>query len=135
VNGTFAYHKTRLVAHGFSQHYDIDHEMVFSPIMKITSLCLLIALAATYDFEIHQMDVKTTIFNGIFTKEIYMIQPLGYDKSGEEHKMCHLLQTPYGLKQVPCKWYERFTTYLFQASFIKGKVDQNIYIIFFFCGL
>jgi len=124
----------------FSQRYDIDHDFFFHPVMKITSLCLLIALVATYDFEIHQMDVKTTILNGIFTKKIYMIQPLGYEKSGEEHKVCHLLQTPYGLKQAPCKWYERFTTYLFRVGFIKGKVDQNIYIkrnhkSFFFCGL
>ncbi len=64
------------------------------------------------------MDVKTTFLNGILTKEIYMIQPPRYEKFGEEHKMCCLLQTLDGLKQAPRKWYERFTTYLFQVRFI-----------------
>jgi hypothetical protein len=123
VTGTFASHKTRFVAHGFSQRYGIDHEKPFSPVMKITSLCLLITLVATYDFEIHHMDVKTTILNGIFIKKIYMIQPFGYKKHGDKHKMCHFLRTAYGLKQALCKWYERFTKYLFQVGFIKCKVD------------
>jgi hypothetical protein len=64
------------------------------------------------------MDVKIAFLNGILTKEIYIIQPPRYEKFGEKHKVCHLLQIVDGLKQAPHKWYERFTTYIFQVIFI-----------------
>jgi len=53
VDGTLTRHKAILVARGVFQHYDIDYEKTFSPVMKTTSLRLLIALVATYDLEIY----------------------------------------------------------------------------------
>lgn len=53
VDGTITHHKAILMAHGVFQHYNIDYENTFSLVMKITSLCLIIALVATYDLEIH----------------------------------------------------------------------------------
>jgi hypothetical protein len=53
VDGILTHHKAILMARGVFQHYDIDYEKTFSPVMKITSLRLLIALVATYDLEIH----------------------------------------------------------------------------------
>jgi hypothetical protein len=67
--------KARLVAKGFKQKEDIDFFDTFSPVTKITSIRLLIAIAAIYNLMIHQMDVKTAFLNGDLEEEIYMDQP------------------------------------------------------------
>ena len=58
---------------------------------------MLIALAAVYDLQIHQMDVKTTFLNGELEEEIYMEQPESFVVSEKENKVCKLLKSLYGL--------------------------------------
>lgn len=67
----------------------------------MTSLQILLSLAAFYDFHVHQIDVKTTFLNGIFKEDIYMDQPYGFVDSQHPQKVCKLLQTIYDLKQSP----------------------------------
>ncbi|PHT60935.1 Agamous-like MADS-box protein AGL62 [Capsicum annuum] len=69
---------------------------------------LLIALAAVYGLEIHQIDVKTTFLNGELEEEIYMEQPEGCVVPGKENKVCRLLKTLYGLKKAPKQWHAKF---------------------------
>ena len=47
------------------------------------------------------MDVKSTFLNGVLKEEVYIEQPLGYEKKGQEHKVCRLKKALYGLKQAP----------------------------------
>jgi hypothetical protein len=100
-DGTIEKFKARLVAKGFKQKEDIDFFDTFSPVTKITSIRLFIAIAAIYNLMIHQIDVKTTFLNGDLEEEIYMDQPEGFVLSGNEHKVCKLLKSLYGLKQAP----------------------------------
>ena len=62
---------------------------------------MLIAVAALYNLEIHQMDVKTAFVNGNLNEEIYMEQPEGVVVLGQEKKVCRLIKTLYGLTQAP----------------------------------
>jgi hypothetical protein len=62
---------------------------------------VLIALAASYDLLIHQMDVKTTFLNGELDEEIYMKQPERFVTHGQENTVCRLRKSLYGLKQAP----------------------------------
>ena len=62
---------------------------------------MLIAIAAIYNLEIHQMDVKTALLNGDLDEEIYMEQPKGFIVPGKEKKVCQLVKPLYGLKQAP----------------------------------
>jgi len=62
---------------------------------------MLIALAALYGLQIHQIDVKTTFLNGYLEEEIYMNQPKGFVVPGKEKKMCRLVKSLYRLKQAP----------------------------------
>ena len=55
---------------------------MFSPITRITSIRLLIAIAAIFDLKIHQMNVKTAFLDGDLEDEIYMDQPEGFVESG-----------------------------------------------------
>nr|GEV52276.1 isoflavone 2'-hydroxylase-like [Tanacetum cinerariifolium] len=68
----------RLVAKGFTQTPGIDYEETFSPVADIRAIRILIAIAAYYDYEIWQMDVKTAFLNGYLNEEVYMEQPEGF---------------------------------------------------------
>jgi hypothetical protein len=116
-DGTIEKFKARLVAKGFKQKEDIDFFDTFSPVTKITSIRLLIAIAAIYNLMIHQMDVKTAFLNGDLEEEIYMDQPEGFVLPGNEHKVCKLLKSLYGLKQAPRQWHIKFDQCLLSNGF------------------
>ena len=61
---------------------------------------VLLSLAASYGLLVHQMDVKTTFLNGELEEEIYMDKPDGFVVKGEETKVCKLVKSLYGLKQI-----------------------------------
>ena len=82
--------KVRLVAKGYDQEKGIDYEETFSPVAMLKSIRIMLSSAAHYDYEIWQMDVKTTFLNGIFDKEIYMLQPKGFVYPSQESKVCKL---------------------------------------------
>ena len=62
---------------------------------------MLIAIAVLHNLDIHQMDVKTAFLNGELNEEIYMEQPGGFIVMGQEHKVCKLVKSLYGLNQAP----------------------------------
>ncbi|GJR49488.1 retrotransposon protein, putative, ty1-copia subclass [Tanacetum coccineum] len=77
MDGAVHTYKARLVAKGFTQTYEVDYEETFSPIADIRANRILVAIAAFYDYEIWQMDVKTAFLNGHLSEEVYMVQHEG----------------------------------------------------------
>ena len=75
IDGTIDKYKTCLVAKGYRQNESLDLFDTYSPVTRITSIRMLIAITAIHNFEIHQMDVKTTFLNEDLDEEIYMEQP------------------------------------------------------------
>ncbi|GKD03232.1 retrotransposon protein, putative, ty1-copia subclass, partial [Tanacetum coccineum] len=69
LNGALHTFKACLVAKGFTQTYGVDYEETFSPVADIRAIRILIAIAAYYDYEIWQMDVKTAFLNGHLSEE------------------------------------------------------------------
>jgi len=61
----------------------------------------VIALAVQYDLKLHQMDITTAFLNGNLKEEVYMKQPEGFVTKGQEHLVCRLKRSIYGLKQSP----------------------------------
>ena len=98
VEGKVEKYKARLVAKGYSQVPGIDFGDIFSPVSKVTSIRLLLSVAAAFDFEIEQMDVKTTFLHGDLEEEIYMKQPEGFMVKGKKELVCRLKKSLYGLK-------------------------------------
>ncbi|KAL0342471.1 UNVERIFIED_CONTAM: Retrovirus-related Pol polyprotein from transposon TNT 1-94 [Sesamum calycinum] len=92
ADGSIDKYKARLVAKGFKQKEGLDFFDTYSPVTRITSIRVLIAVAALYDLEIHQMDVKTAFLNGELDEEIYMEQPEGFVVPGQEKKS-HYVET------------------------------------------
>ena len=81
--GTIDKYKDRLVVKGYKQKEGLDYFDTYSPVTRITSIRILIALAAVHDLKIHQMDVKTTFLNGELEEEIYMEQTEGFIVPGK----------------------------------------------------
>ncbi|MCO5562670.1 hypothetical protein L7F22_016298 [Adiantum nelumboides] len=97
-DGSVFRYKARLVAWGFSQVPRMEYSETFSPVLRITTFRVLIAIAAQFHFLLHQMDVRTAFLHGDLEEEIYMIQPPGYISSEHPNHVCRLLKSLYGLK-------------------------------------
>ena len=99
-------YKAKLVAKGYAQRKGIDYNEVFSPVVKHSSIHILLALAAQYDYELDQFDVKTVFLYDDLKEEIYMTQPLWFKAAGKEKLACKLEKSLYSLKQLPRQWYK-----------------------------
>ena len=128
VDGSVAKYKAHLVARGFSQIPGVDYGETYSPIVKITSIRVLLALATQLHLEVHQFDIKTVFLHGLLDAEIYMELPEGLKERGHIGLVCRLLKALYGLHQSSHVWYYRLDTYLVAHGFICTTVDSNIYI-------
>ena len=76
-------YKARLVAEGYAQNEGIDYNEVFSPVVKHSSIRILLALVAQFNMELVQMDVKTAFLHGDLEEEIYITQPDGFKVTGK----------------------------------------------------
>ena len=86
------------MAKGFTQREGIDFNESFSPVSSKDSFRIIMALVAHFDLELYQMDVKTTFLNGDLGKEVYIVQPKGFQELGRKHLVCQLKKFIYGLK-------------------------------------
>ena len=129
-DGTIEKYKARLMAKGYTQKEGKDFFDTYSPVARLTTIRVLLSLAASHGLLVHQMDVKTAFLNGELDEEIYMDQPDGYVVEGQEGKLCKLLKSLYGLKQAPKQWHEKFDKTLTPAGFIVNEADKCVYYRF-----
>ena len=120
ADGNVTVYKARLVAKGFRQIQGIDYEETFSPVAMLKSVRILLAIAAYYDYEIWQMDVKTAFLNGMLSEDVYMMQPEGFVNPQYAGKVCKLQIFIYGLKQASRSWNLRFDEVVKGFGFIKN---------------
>src|SRR5271154_6302317 len=121
--------KARLVARGFSQIYGIDYLDTYAPVVKLASIRILLAIAAIYGLEIHQMDVVTAFLAGELEEEIYMEQPEGFEVGTKEDDLvCRLRKSIYGLKQAPRVWNQKIRRYLKSIGFEQLYSDPCVYV-------
>lgn len=127
VEGEVSRYKARLIGKGYKQKYGINYEEVFAPIARLETIRLLIALAAHHNWKIYQLDVKSAFLNGILEEEVYVQQPEGFIKEGEESKVYHFKKALYGLKQAPRAWNARIDSYLHQNSLTKCPYEHAVF--------
>lgn len=106
-NGEVDKYKARLVAKGYAQQYGVDYTEVFAPVARLDTIRLILALAAQNSWSVFQLDVKSAFLHGDLSEEVFVQQPLGYEKKGEEGKVYKLRKALYGLKQAPRAWYSK----------------------------
>jgi hypothetical protein len=86
------------MAKDFTQREGIYYNETFSPVSCKDSFRIIMTLVAHYNLELHQIDVKTTFFNGDLYENVYMAQPKGFVVEGNESLGCHLTKSIYRLK-------------------------------------
>jgi hypothetical protein len=124
-------HKARLVVKGYEQ---TDAGETYAPVAKLTSLRMIIALAARYNCEIDHMDVVTAFLNPPIDAEIYMASPEGLEwldpTAGDQSSrtVCKLRKAIYGLKQAPRLWYRHIDEYLQSIGLRQSEYDPNLYL-------
>ena len=128
-------HKARLVVRGFQQREGLDYQETFAPVAKFTTVRVLLALAAHFDWEVHQimMDVKTAFLYPKLRESVYMAPPEGYEEfmPSLPHPlptMLRLLKSLYGLKQAPFVWYTEIDAFLRSFGLTRSNQDHNLYI-------
>ena len=112
---------------GYSQRKGIDYAEIFSPVVKLTSIRILLCIVASENLHLEQMDVKTTFLHGDLDKEIYMQQPEGFVVPCKEHMVCKLTRSLYGLMQAPRQWYKKFDSFMTKSGFCKAEKDPCCY--------
>nr|GEU52472.1 retrotransposon protein, putative, Ty1-copia subclass [Tanacetum cinerariifolium] len=120
--------KARLIANGFTQTYGVDYEETFSLVADIRAIRILIAIAAYYNYDIWQMDVKTAFLNGHLFEEVYMEQPEGFVNPKYPNHVCKLIRSIYGLKQASRQWNKRFDDEIKKFGFTQNPDEPCVYL-------
>ncbi|KAJ0868636.1 putative RNA-directed DNA polymerase [Helianthus annuus] len=128
ADGKIQKHKARIVAKGYAQKSGIDYEETFSPVARFETIRLVLALVAQKGWMAYQFDVKSAFLNGVLKEEVYVMQPPGFEKKGEEHKVLKLHKALYGLKQAPRAWYSRIDGYLVQHGYKRSQNEPTLYV-------
>ncbi|CAJ2642124.1 unnamed protein product [Trifolium pratense] len=121
-------YKARLVVKGFNQRKGIDFEEIFSPVVKMTSIRVVLGLAVSLNLEVEQLDVKTAFLHGDLEEELYMEQPEGFEVKGKEELVCRLKKSLYGLKQAPRQWYKKFDSFMEKHGYDKTTADHCVFV-------
>lgn len=119
--------KARLVAKGYAQQYGVDYTEVFAPVARLDTIRMIVALAAQQGWNIYQLDVKSAFLHGELSEDVYVQQPQGYEKRGEEHKVYKLKKALYGLKQAPRAWYSKIEAYFVREGFEKCYCEHTLF--------
>ena len=130
-SGEIDKYKARLVAKGYTQKYGLDYTETFSPVAKLTSVKVFLAIAAKHNWFLEQLDVHNAFLNGNLDEDIYMSLPPGLSIQGETNQgqqlVCKLNKSIYGLKQASRQWNQRLTLFLQQIGFIQSKNEYSLF--------
>ncbi|KAH9763592.1 Integrase catalytic domain-containing protein [Citrus sinensis] len=104
----------------------VDFKEVFSPVVRHTSIRVLLALTVVKDMELDQLDVKTAFLHGRLNEDILMTQPEGYTSPESADCVCLLKRSLYGLKQSPRQWYLRFDEFMVTHGYLSEREEIEV---------
>jgi hypothetical protein len=115
------------VVKGFKQRYGIDYEGTFSPIVKATTIRLVLSVAVFNNWSLQQLDVNNAFLHGLLEEDVYMRQPPGFEDKLHLNYLCKLDKAIYGLKQAPRAWYSRLGGKLHELGFTPSRADTSLF--------
>ena len=100
LDGSVERFKARLVAKGYEQQCGINYTKTFSPVIKSSTICVILSLVVQFDCSIQQLDVSNAFLHGALAEEVFMHQPKGFVDKDYPHFVCKLNKALYGFKQA-----------------------------------
>lgn len=128
ADGSIQRYKARLVAKGFHQSPGIDFFQTFSPVVKASTIRVVLSLAVSKGWTLRQLDFNNSFLNGTLDEVVYMTQPPGYEDPSCPSFVCRLNKAIYGLKQAPRAWTNTLKTALLSWGFQNSRSDSSLYI-------
>ncbi|CAI7819872.1 unnamed protein product [Closterium sp. NIES-53] len=122
--------KARYVARGFSQREGVDFFHTFAPTPKMTTLQVLLHVAAQRDYELHSLDFSTAFLQGRLHEEIWLRRPPGFNDTFPPGTQWSLRRPVYGLRQSPREWHDTLRSTLRDLGFRPSSADPSL----FFCA-
>ncbi|CAI7781436.1 unnamed protein product [Closterium sp. NIES-53] len=120
--------KARYVARGFSQRQGVDYFQTFSPTPNMTTLRVLLHVAAQRDYELHSLDFSTAFLQGSLHEEIWLRRPPGFTGSFPRGTQWSLRRPVYGLRQAPREWHDTLRTTLAALGFAPSTADPSLFL-------
>ncbi|CAI7922010.1 unnamed protein product [Closterium sp. NIES-53] len=120
--------KARYVARGFSQRQGVDYFQTFSPTPKMTTLRVLLHVAAQRDYELYSLDFSTAFLQGNLHEEIWLRRPPGFTGSFPSGTQWSLRRPVYGLRQAPREWHDTLRTTLSALGFAPSTADPSLFL-------
>ncbi|CAI7790459.1 unnamed protein product [Closterium sp. NIES-54] len=120
--------KARYVARDFSQRQGVDYFHTFSPTPKMTTLRVLLHVAAQRDYELHSLDFSTAFLHGSLHEEIWLRRPPGFTGSFPPGTQWSLRRPVYGLRQAPREWHDTLRTTLAALGFAPSTADPSLFL-------
>ncbi|CAI7845513.1 unnamed protein product [Closterium sp. NIES-53] len=126
--GSLPLFKARYVARGFSQRQGVDYFQTFSPTPKMTTLRVLLHVAAQRDYELHSLDFSTAFLQVSLHEEIWLRRPPGFTGSFPAGTQWSLRRPVYGLRQAPREWHDTLRTTLATLGFAPSTADPSLFL-------
>lgn len=121
--------ENQLVAKGFHQTIGVDFSETFNPVIKPSTVRVVLSLVVSYNWDVRQIDVNNAFLSGVLHEDIYMLQPEGFIDQSNLDYICKVQKSLYGFRQVPRVWYDHLHLILCNWGFTNSKADSLLFFL------